>query len=95
MASEIPNYQRKLYCQHIQTIIFRWLNIWEPFTEPHKPHQYHLWNSAHEGADAHYVLKSQYHCCPTATWCLTMSHADLSGKKDDSEVLNNTEMLTR
>lgn len=36
--------------------------------------------TAHEGAQD-YVLKSQYHCCHTATWCLTMGHADLSGKK--------------
>lgn len=44
MASQILNWQPKLYCQYIQRIIFQWPNIWEPFTEPHMLHKYHLWN---------------------------------------------------
>lgn len=37
VASEILNYQRNLYSQHIQRIIFQWPNTWDPFTEPHMP----------------------------------------------------------
>lgn len=63
----------------------------------HTCHTSTIHETAYEGAqDAHYVLKSQYNSCHTATWCLTTSHGYLSGmKKDYFEVLNNIEILWR